>query len=616
MNSDKPENTTSDVEVDDALEEIAESLLKSVPDDPRFQSGAAQQQDTADDLKFIEMSGLAAPEDISAAPPTAAEIPYEFLQEDIPPNATTKEEPAAQHPPTQKEPEPQAREPEAQQPASHVILESPEERAPVSDAPAVLDLPATDGDESREKGEETLLQELLQESSPAFVDSHKDVESYKKKPESESQGEVLIGGEKLSPGMMTDEDWAPLSPSSGLNEAEELVGALQAQITASDETHLDHASETSPPEEIEPQPLPAYTPTEDTRPAAATTEKEPQSSKEVQKKKSSHHKRRNRFRRRVVRLVAAACFLLVILGAGFYARHWFQRFTARPEVLCALAERYAEKGDFPAAIAAYEDFIHRYPEHPDRGSAQFSVAFLRQAQAEKTGTTSENVYKKSIEAFETFLRENPAHPKAARARTMIGLLSFRIGDYGKAIEILKDPELRLKDPVASLSILRTLARAYALSGDMAAAQATFLQAAKLETNPSPDLDYDELGNLYQNLSETTPVPENRLRYQQMALMYWEEAASFAGTSPTTRNALQHKIDILREKLKAPENATNAEAENTQENTQKDIVQPSEEAPKDGQGAVESRGNDDGMSARSSDEPTPSSPVARQGEETP
>ncbi len=578
MSSDDPKEMATETEVYHSLESIEESLAESLPDDPRLKSGISKDI-SGDDPRFIEMSGLAtAGEPSSRARVTgdfvdeeqieSPEVSDAVLPEPFPTNepeavpSVPIEENASTEPPSMPWPDeqPPTNQTEALKPdTEQTPSDSPQKPADVDshssssmETPAVVDLPASDSDENDIFEAESLLQELEQET-----------ESYQpeqRETRTPVEGEVVVGAESLSPGFIEDEDYVPSAKSPDVKEAQELVEALQAQITPAP----------SEPEEA-PEPSVDNLPTQDTgEPSSFTGFPTPthdeasnqsrgdQPENRAKKRSKRGHRKSRHIQRKIARLVLTVVVLILMTGAGFTLYQWYQRISATPEAIFSLAQRMTAKGDFARAITLYDDLLQRHPDHPLKGTAQFSRAFLTQAQAERQNTASESVYRKAITEFEQFLKENPGHPKAARAQTLLGILYFRVSDYPRAIELLGNPELRLSDPAASLSILRTLAQAYLQTGNIASAQQALLQAASLDVNPSPDRDYDELGNIYIKLSETAPSDDDRLRYQQMALLYWERAATFPGINPPTRNAIQNKIDLLKEKTKTPFSKTESE----------------------------------------------------------
>jgi tetratricopeptide (TPR) repeat protein len=177
--------------------------------------------------------------------------------------------------------------------------------------------------------------------------------------------------------------------------------------------------------------------------------------------------------------------------------------------------------------------------------------------------------------FDEFLREHPDHLKAPRAAVMTGILNYRLGNYQDAISILRDPGLRLKDPVATLAVIRTLARSYAMLGEYNQTHSSYIQAAAHESNPAPDMDYNELGDLYQKASASTTDPVLRLAHREAAVEQWQYVIQTPGLSPSAKREVQAKIDAMAESLNmdAPVSAGNSVILPAQDTPAPEIVLP-------------------------------------------
>ena len=590
MSSEERNDMATEAETREALDNIEESLAKSLPDDPRLQSGISKTI-SGDDPKFIEMSGLVTVGEPSSQMLVRGDfVEDEDLTDTLPPATTVAPEDVLADTAPQREETPVAQNglfemraagheekategatPVAHdaltqtEPLSHIPLRRRAEAVSATphgdETPAVVDLAFTEGEEPDAFDTVALLRENAAPESTASTPPN---------TRAENAAEVVVGGESVSHDLMADEDWNPLPAHSNTAEADELLSELQAQIQTREvspgnakpsEPHRDD-TEASEAECFE---LPTFTGFPDPQPSEASVPCSEQTPDESSRKRSKRHRRKNKhLRGKVVRFVIAIVTLATLSVVGAYAYEKYQRMTATPDALFAAAERATENGDFSKAIMLYDELLRRHPDYTQRGTAQFSRAVLRQTHAIKSGSASEAVLKELIADFETFLKDNPGHPKSARAETLLGLLCVRLGDYSRAIKILSEPELRLRDSAASLSILRALARAHLMAGNTPAAQQYLQQAATLEVNPSPDKDYDELGNLFLKLAESAVSEEDRVRYQQMALLYWERATGFPGISPPARNAIQNKIDVLKEKMKSAK--PSAEPTHLDENT--------------------------------------------------
>ncbi|MEA3365731.1 MAG: hypothetical protein U9Q79_08840, partial [Candidatus Hydrogenedentes bacterium] len=166
------------------------------------------------------------------------------------------------------------------------------------------------------------------------------------------------------------------------------------------------------------------------------------------------------------------------------------------------------------------------------------------------GTGGEKVLRAALRLLEEFHHEFPGHPKAARAETLQGILYLELGQTQRAIEILRHPELRLRDPAGALPILRTLARAHTKLGEYDMARRAYLQAARLEDNYTPDEDYCAVSLIYEKLAEYTESPEAKREYLEVALEYWKHAAEVPGLDFIRADELRRRIALLESQLTA------------------------------------------------------------------
>lgn len=258
------------------------------------------------------------------------------------------------------------------------------------------------------------------------------------------------------------------------------------------------------------------------------------------RRRSKRSKRR--WSRHVIRWLIAAT-ALVVIAVGVYAGYqWLKPRFATPESAFAMAESLARQQHFAEASNAFADFARLHPEHPAHAEAQFEAAhYLLLAPTssfdEETGNRKE-----ALTLFEAFVKDNPAHVKAARATTLIGQINFLLGNHEKAIDVLRDPALRLRDPESALPSLRTLARSYTQLGDYAAAESLYLQAASLAGNISADVDYVELADLYELQASRAQTEEERERLGKSAVEYWTKATRIPGIDPANRAKIQAKRD--------------------------------------------------------------------------
>lgn len=368
--------------------------------------------------------------------------------------------------------------------------------------------------------------------------------------EKDSAGEAAPSGETIAP----PPSEAPLShtetpdldaafretvlPPSDLKAAERLLHEMES------EPPLPNSAEFAPEEADVP---------EESRGAGNDPEEE--------KPPRRRGKRRSRARNQFGVLIARLTVTAITLGMlGFLGYEGYQLYKARwagPETLYDQASLYAANGEYRRASDAYLQFVARQPNSPLRPEAQFGAAFALQESRPESRDEAQRVYEKSLTLFQQFINDNPTHPKAARAQILMGILSFELGKYQQAIEMLQDPELRLKDPVAAVPMLRTLGRSYAKLGDEESARSYYLQSAGMAGNHTPDVDFEELGMLYHSLAERATKPEAKARYVQQALQHWASAAQIPGIDPASKANIRNKVEVL--KGKASDGATSSPA---------------------------------------------------------
>jgi TolA-binding protein len=259
-------------------------------------------------------------------------------------------------------------------------------------------------------------------------------------------------------------------------------------------------------------------------------------------------------KRRRRRLALAAMILVVIAGPALVIggtmgyRHFAPR-LAGPDGLFAEAQSAQADGDAREAAGLFQTFVARFPQHPRRGEAQFLAAFLTQVHTPDR-LTSDMEREQAVALFEQFVRENPNHPKVARALTLMGVAQLHLKNYEEAIDILRQPELRMKDTAGALTGLRALARAYEHTGDHESAQSNYLKAASMAGNYAPNEDYSQLAELHKRLS-LQEIPEGERRtHLESAIQYWNHAAQTPGLEPSERQNLQVKVKWEADQLES------------------------------------------------------------------
>lgn len=236
-------------------------------------------------------------------------------------------------------------------------------------------------------------------------------------------------------------------------------------------------------------------------------------------------------------LVGATIVAAIVLGVRTY-----QTKTATPGEAYALAERDLRLGRYASASAAFDDFAVRYANDPKAPQAQFMAASALFSVPEIPKETAQRAYATSLELFDKFLAKNQHHPKAPRAESLRAILFFRLGRFDEAVHLLQNPDRISADPEAKLPSLRTLARSYAALGRIEEAASTYLRAASIESNPSPDEDYLELAELYRSLADRQPGEDLRRHYDDLMKQQWQFASRVPGLPPAHERAISRLLE--------------------------------------------------------------------------
>ena len=143
----------------------------------------------------------------------------------------------------------------------------------------------------------------------------------------------------------------------------------------------------------------------------------------------------------------------------------------------------------------------------------------------------------------------------------MGRLYYELGDYDKAIEMLRDQADPANDPQGALTMLRYLARAYSQKSEYDAAESAYLQAAYLPGNYSVDQDFRSLGEMFKVRADLATTDVDRDAFMEMAASYWQRAVQVPGIEPSMKAELQKNLEWLSyEETGAVEEGTMSEAE--------------------------------------------------------
>jgi len=498
-----------------------DSLLRAMEEDPRLSSGVGPAR-SDNVLDFIQMTGLTSgriAQAASAAPQTAerADDPISFFEygvRDVDGSGDPVEAPP----------------PEMDFGAFHV-------------AP-----PPADIEESQSLAElRQIIAELAEESDPARSAFGR-LAAAEASPASPREPEIISSWSPgQSPAIVPAADVAEKSPIAQLDAA--AFPALPAEISPASVPlaaardllrELSHANESA----AEKQRAHSSAPFELKHPVTAAREGlvEPEGDKEDYS--SNLHvgltRRRTRsfLRRWFMRIAAVAIVVACIYGLWQALK--FR--TQPPRAAYSSAQSLLDSGDHRGASNEFLSIAGRFKGHPIAPDALFMAGYALQLEPEAPAAAAKEAYTEAIGIFEKFIADYPGHEKIARAETLIGLLYQKTGRDLEAINVLGNPDRRLRDPGAFLMALRTLGRAYTNVGQIENARSAFLRAAALESNMTPDQDYVELANLYQTLAARSGDPAQRRHQFQLAVEQWD----FAMQVPGMLKSRKDDIKLLRD----------------------------------------------------------------------
>ncbi len=261
------------------------------------------------------------------------------------------------------------------------------------------------------------------------------------------------------------------------------------------------------------------------------------------RRRSKRHTRGGRRAGKVVRMIV----LLVVLIGGVVAGYVYvvAPVLQRAEDLEVKASRLMKEGKYPEASRAYDSLAHKVGADPVAAAdAQFRAAYALTLGDIRSRDEMRRRYTAAVERFATFIQENPLHRKRTRAETIMGRLYYELGDYDKAIDMLRDQADPANDPQAALTMLRYLARAYSQKSEYEAAESAYLQAAFLPGNYTVDEDFRSLGELYKIRADLATSDANRDAFMETAATYWQRAIQVPGIEPSMKAELQKNLEWL------------------------------------------------------------------------
>ncbi len=261
----------------------------------------------------------------------------------------------------------------------------------------------------------------------------------------------------------------------------------------------------------------------------------------------SGSRRRRSIQRRVIRLALYVALLTGLAIGGRQAYLFYQVETATEQDIYNAAVLDGKNGRFLEASLGFENFSKRCPASPLRAEADFMAAHILDS-VPPTDPDAVDIYTNAIMLYEHYGAQHPDHAKYHRAKTLMGMVYFRAGQYRESIKILENPERRKLDPDAYLPSMRTLARAYSALGEIENARSAYLRATSLEGNFSPDVDYLELAALYQSLSNTAESDADRRIYLQLSIEQWDRVLRLPGVLQSKKRTIKAMRDLALEEL--------------------------------------------------------------------
>lgn len=255
-------------------------------------------------------------------------------------------------------------------------------------------------------------------------------------------------------------------------------------------------------------------------------------------------KGRHRLRRRLIRIAVALGFIVVVGVVGTMAYMLVRAQMEPPEATLSKAEQLYAQRHYAEAATGFERFAQQHPADPQRPDALLRAAVALRLMSAATVDEERVNLMRARGLLGQFLQEYPAHRKALRASVLDGEIAFALGEYGQAIDILRNPAIAVNDPDSALPALRTLALSHAQLGDYAAAESAFLQAASMDGNYATDKDYEQLGDLCKMWADRAESPEARQQFEAKAIQFWDQAMQVTTIDPADRANIKSKRTLV------------------------------------------------------------------------
>ena len=252
-------------------------------------------------------------------------------------------------------------------------------------------------------------------------------------------------------------------------------------------------------------------------------------------------------RRRLIRWVVRMAIIAILAMGGYQGYQMYQVVMATDVELYNRANAQLGREAYLEAAALFNSLPERYPGSPLTADAQFMGAYALTLVPD-VSSDAPQVYADAILRLQQFMGNNPDHPKRHRAETLLGMMHYRTQNFEQAIAVLRAPQLQKFDREAYLPGLRVLARAYAAVNDVDRAHTTYLRAASLKENSSPDQDYLELAAMYEQRAQHANTADTQRRYLRAAVDQWDVALRLPGLLKIRKKEIRQRRDIVAEEL--------------------------------------------------------------------
>jgi tetratricopeptide (TPR) repeat protein len=257
------------------------------------------------------------------------------------------------------------------------------------------------------------------------------------------------------------------------------------------------------------------------------------------------HRHRGWKRRMARRLVLLTALASVVGAVALLFFVLIRPALYQPQDLRDVAANHLSAGKYSAASVAYGNLANRYTANsPERGEALFNAAQALYQSPEANGPAGAEYYQEILGYLDAFVAEYPEHPKRLRANILMGVSLYKTGAYDEAITVLQRAVEAQSDPMISLPLMRSLARAYVAKGAFEEAESAYLQVVSVAGNYSLDVDYYALGNIFVERARLAGEVAGRDAFLRDAEAYWSKAIQVPTIDPTLRESIRREMSGL------------------------------------------------------------------------